>query len=121
MVGQPILSLSAVPTALAKVAAGTLDSKSPPGVFRASVSMSVNEIFAQLPEILRPGPANESKPVRKLRILGRDIAESDVEADLAKGVVGELGQKIRECAKNGGFPLNVLDSVRAGVTPQPKA
>ena len=74
-------------TALEKVAVGTLERMSRAGVFRAPVSMSINEIFEQLPEIHRPRQENESKPVRKVRILGYDIAETDAEADLAKGVL----------------------------------
>lgn len=84
--------LYAFRTALEKVAVRTCQRMSRVGAFRTS--MSINEIFEQLPEIHRAGLENASKPARKVRILGSHITETDVEVDLAKGGQGELGQKI---------------------------
>jgi hypothetical protein len=110
--------LPAYQAALLKVASGTHQRLTQAGVFRSPLPL--NEMFELLPGVPRPGQESETKPVRRMRILGKEIAESEVEGDLAQGALGALGQKIRECAENESFPLNVVGLLRDGVTLQPK-
>jgi hypothetical protein len=110
--------LPAYQGALAKIASGTHQRLTQAGVFRSP--LSVNEMFELLPDIRRPTEEDKAKPVRTMRILGQQILESNIETDLAKGVLGAIGQTIRECAAKESFPLNVFGALREGVKVQPR-
>lgn len=102
---------------LVKAAPATHEHLSEAGIFRSPLSL--NEVLALLPGIVRREEESEKKPVKKLRILGADLAEADAEADIGKGVLGTLGQKIRECAQNDPFAFDTADT-RGPVIIQPK-